>query len=83
MYNAVLSLVTQLCLTFCEPVGCSPQGSSVHRNSILQQEHWNGQSFPSPVDLHNPGIEPRSPTLQADSLPAEPQGKLICVMTTS
>ena len=31
--------------------------------------------FPSPGDLPNPGIEPRSPTLQADSLPAEPQWK--------
>ena len=31
--------------------------------------------FPSPGDLPNPGIEPRSPTLQADCLPAEPQGK--------
>ena len=31
--------------------------------------------FPSPGDLPNLGIEPRSPTLQADSLPAEPQGK--------
>ena len=34
-----------------------------------------GQPFPSPVDLPNPGIEPRSPVLQADSLPAEPPGK--------
>ena len=32
-------------------------------------------AFPSPGDLPNPGIEPRSPALQADSLPAEPQGK--------
>ena len=32
--------------------------------------------FPSPGDLSNPGIEPRSPALQVDSLPAEPQGKL-------
>ena len=31
--------------------------------------------FPSPRDLPNPGIEPRSPALQADSLPSEPQGK--------
>ena len=31
--------------------------------------------IPSPWDLPNPGIKPRSPTLQADSLPAEPQGK--------
>ena len=32
--------------------------------------------FPSPRDLFNPRIEPRSPTLQVDSLPGEPQGKL-------
>ena len=38
-------------------------------------EHWSGQPFPSPGDLPNPGMEPRSPALQADSLPAEPQGK--------
>ena len=38
-------------------------------------EHWSGQPFPSPGDLRKPGIEPRSPTLQADSLPAEPPGK--------
>ena len=38
-------------------------------------EYWNGYPFPSPGDLPNPGIEPRSPALQADSLPAEPQGK--------
>ena len=38
-------------------------------------EYWSGYPFPSPGDLSNPGIEPRSPTLQADSLPAEPQGK--------
>ena len=38
-------------------------------------EYWSGQPFPSPGDLSNPGIECRSPALQADSLPAEPQGK--------
>ena len=38
-------------------------------------KYWSGQLFPSPGDLSNPGIEPRSPALQADSLPAEPQGK--------
>ena len=37
-------------------------------------EHWSGQPFPSPGDLPNPGIKPRSPTSQVDSLPAEPQG---------
>ena len=38
-------------------------------------EYWSRWLFPSPGDLHNPGIEHRSPTLQADSLPAEPPGK--------
>ena len=37
-------------------------------------EYWSGKSFPSPGNLPNAGIEPRSPTLQADSLPAEPSG---------
>ena len=38
-------------------------------------EYWSGYPFSSPGDLPNPGIEPRSSALQADSLPAEPQGK--------
>ena len=40
-----------------------------------RQEYWSGLPFPSPGDLPNPGIAPRSPALQVDSLPAEPQGK--------
>ena len=40
-----------------------------------RQENWNGLPFPSPGDLPNPGIKPRSPTLQADALPSEPPGK--------
>ena len=36
-----------------------------------RQEYWNGLPFPSPGDLPNPGIEPGSPALQADSLPTE------------
>ena len=39
-----------------------------------RQEYWDGLAFPTPGDLPNPGIEPRPPTLQADSLPPEPQG---------
>ena len=39
-----------------------------------RQEYWSGLSFPSPGDLPNPGIEPGSPTLQAETLPSEPQG---------
>ena len=40
-----------------------------------RQECWSGLPFPSPGDVPDPGIEPRSPTLQADALPSEPPGK--------
>ena len=40
-------------------------------------ECWRGLPFPSPGDLPDPGIEPRSPSLQADTLPSEPPGKII------
>ena len=40
-----------------------------------RQKYWKGLPFPSPGDLPHPGIEPRSPALQADSLPAELPGK--------
>ena len=41
-----------------------------------RQEYWSGLRFPSPGDLLNPGIEPRSPALQADSLPTEAKAQL-------
>ena len=37
-------------------------------------DYWSGSPFPSPVDLPNPGMEPRSPALQADALPSESPG---------
>jgi len=40
-----------------------------------RQEYWSGFPCPPPRDLPNPGIEPMSPALQADSLPSEPLGK--------
>ena len=57
--------VTQLCLTLCDPMDYT-----VHE--ILQARI---QPIPSPGDFPYPGIEPRSPTLQVDSLPAELPGK--------
>ena len=39
------------------------------------QKYWRGLSFPFPGDLPNPGIEPKPPALQADSLLSEPPGK--------
>ena len=44
-------------------------------------EYWNGLPFPPPGDLSDPGIEPRSPALQADSLPSEPPGKPLYTYT--
>ena len=41
-----------------------------------RQEYWSRLLFPGPGDLPNPGIELRSPALQADTLPPEPPGKL-------
>ena len=60
--------VIQLCPTLSDPMDLSPMEFS-------RPEHWSGWPFPSPGDLPNPGNKPRSPALQADSLPAEPQGK--------
>ena len=56
-----------------DPLDCSPPGSSVH--GIIQARILEWVAFPSPGDLPNPGTEPRSPALQADSLPSEPPGK--------
>ena len=41
-----------------------------------RQEYWSGLPFPSPGDLPDPGIEPRSPALEADALTSEPPGKI-------
>ena len=48
---------------------------TIQSREFSRSEYWSGQPSPSPGDLPNPGIEPRSPTLPVDSLPAEPQEK--------
>ena len=53
-------------------MGCSP-GLSVQ--GILQARYWSGSPCPSPGNLPNPGIEPRSSILQVDCLASEPAGK--------
>ena len=55
------SEVAQSCPTLCDPMDFSPPGSSVHE--IFQARVLSGLPFPSPGDLPDPGIEPRSPTL--------------------
>ena len=67
-------LAAQLCPILCNPGHCSPPGSSLYME-FSRQEYWSGLPFPSPGDLPNPGIEPRSPALQADALPSEPPRK--------
>ena len=64
-------------LALCDPVDCSPPGSSVL--GFSRKEHWSGLPFPSPGDLADPGIKARSPVLQADSLPSEPHLLIIFV----
>ena len=61
--------VTQSCPTLCNPMAVAYQAPPSMEFS--RQEYWSGVPFPSPGDLPNPGIEPGSPTSQADTLPSE------------
>ena len=61
------------------PTLCDPMDSSLHQAPLSvefsRQEYWGGLPFPSPGNVPNPGIEPRSLTLLTDALPSEPPGK--------
>ena len=63
----VVGLVAKSCLTLVTPwtIICQPPLSM----EFTRQEYWSGLPFPSPGDLLDPGIEPRSPALQADFFP--------------
>ena len=74
---AAAAKLLQLCPTLCDPMDCSPPGSSVHR--ILQARVLEWVEFLSTGDLPNPGIESWSPTVEADSLPSEPPGKPLAI----
>ena len=69
-------------LALCSrPAGPAPglsmpsAAASAARSGFSRQEYWSGYPFPSPRDFPNPGMEQRSPALQADSLLTEPGGK--------
>ena len=66
-------LVPQSCLTLCDPVDCSPPGSSVH--GILQARILERAAMSSSRDLPEPGLNLGLPHEQADSLPSETVGK--------
>ena len=74
-------LVTKSCPTLMIPwtVSCQAPLSM----GFSRQEYWNGVPFPPPGALPDPGIKPRSPALQADSLLTVVQGKPLSVYTTS
>ena len=63
----------QSCLTLCNPMDCSPPGSSVH--GILQTRILEWVTCPPPGDLPKPRIKHVSPSLEVDSLPPELPGK--------
>ena len=73
-------LVTQSCPALCDPMDCSHQAPL--SMGFSRQEYWSGLPFPSPGDLHDPGIKPGSPALQADSLPSKPPGKQSSKLST-
>ena len=64
---------------FCDPVDCSPPGSSVL--VISQQENWSGLPFPSPGDLSNLGIKACISCIACGFVTTEPPGKSLMVVT--
>ena len=71
-----LRLDTQSCPTLCDPMNCSPPGSSVCGDSPGKDTGVGCHVLPS-GDLPDPGIELGSPALQVDSSPAELPGKSV------
>ena len=69
----VKGLVTQSCLTLCDPMDCSSPGSSVRGISRARILEW--LPFPSPGDLPDPQIELMSPALTGRFFTTEPPGK--------
>ena len=73
--NASKQAIAQSCQLFVIPWTVVYQ--AFLSMGFSRQEHWSGLPFPSPGDLPDPGIGPKSPALQADALPSEPPGKPI------
>ena len=69
-WKKCLLLVAQVCPILWDPMECNRQATLSMEFS--RQEYWSGLPFPRPGDLPNSGIKPKSPTLQADSLPSKP-----------
>ena len=73
-FHGCMCLVAQLCPSLCDPMDCSPPGSSVHGDSPGQNTRMGCHAFLQwifPAQESNPGLL----ILQVDSLPSEPPGK--------
>ena len=84
--NTYLYLSIYLSICICTVLSCSVMSNSLQPPGLQptkllspwgfsRQEYWSGLSCPTQRDLPNPGVEPRSPILQMDSLPSEPPRK--------
>ena len=71
---AVMCLVAQSCRILCSPMDCIAHQGPLFMG-FSRQEYWSGLPCPTPGDLPNPGIKPRSSALRVDSLLSEPPGK--------
>ena len=77
-------LIAQQCLTLCNSMDCSPQQAPLSMG-FPKREYWSSLTFLSPGDLPDPGIEPRSPPLWADSLLSEALGSspyILCIVVS-
>ena len=75
VYVCVAEVVAQMCPTLHSPwtIACKAPLSM----EFSRQESWSGLPFPCLGDHFDPGIKPRSPALQVDTLPSEPPGKQV------
>ena len=79
-------LKLSFCAVFCHSVvsDSATPWTTAHQAPLSmgfsRQEYWSGMPCPPPGDVPNPGIEPGSPALQADSLLSEPPGKLLLLL---
>ena len=74
--NCWLCVSHSVVSTLCDPMDWEPGALQAPPSmKFSRQEYWSGLPFPSPGDLPDPEIKPRSPALQADSLSSEPPWK--------
>ena len=76
-WSWILSVCTLSCVRLLATPWTVAHQASLSMGFPPGQEYWSRLPCPPPGDLPNPGIEPRSPALQVDSLPSEPPGTLL------